>query len=63
MLVFLIMIFVGAALIMHGLYEEKIRECKKQTKIKYKFIPRSYYDEWIFQSSFGSKFNFEDVQR
>jgi hypothetical protein len=37
---------IGVLLIMHSYYEEKYRRLKQlRTKTKYKFIPRSEYDE------------------
>lgn len=50
-------LFVGMAMLLHGMYEEKLYALRKHTQVKYKFIPRTYYDEQLFQSSFASKFD------
>ena len=42
---------------MHGIYEEKLNTLKKEVKVEYRFIPRSYYDEQIFSNQFSSKFS------
>tara|TARA_B110000261_G_C13065025_1_gene349778 strand:+ start:90 stop:296 length:207 start_codon:yes stop_codon:yes gene_type:complete len=43
--------FVGMFMIVHGIYEEKFDKLKKQVQIKYKFIPRTYYDEFLMSSN------------
>tara|TARA_B110000259_G_scaffold187884_2_gene243836 strand:- start:3781 stop:3981 length:201 start_codon:yes stop_codon:yes gene_type:complete len=56
-LLILIILFVGIILIMNGIYEEKISKLKKDVRVEYRFIPRSYYDEQIFSNQFTSKFS------
>lgn len=56
-LLIVLMFFFGIILIVHGIYEEKFQKLKKNVKIQYRFVPRSYYDEQIFSNQFSSKFS------
>ena len=56
-LLILLTLFAGILFVMHGIYEEKINNLKKEVKVEYRFIPRSYYDEQIFSNQFSSKFS------
>ena len=56
-LLILLTLFAGILFVMHGIYEEKINSLKKEVKVEYRFIPRSYYDEQIFSNQFSSKFS------
>tara|TARA_Y100000590_G_scaffold416287_1_gene514888 strand:- start:335 stop:616 length:282 start_codon:yes stop_codon:yes gene_type:complete len=56
-LLILLTLFFGIILVIHGIYEEKINALKKEVKVEYRFIPRSYYDEQIFSNEFSSKFS------
>ena len=56
-LLILLTLFFGIILVIHGIYEEKIKALKKEVKVEYRFIPRSYYDEQIFSNEFSSKFS------
>mgnify|MGYP006073699387 CR=1 FL=1 len=56
-LLILIILFTGIILIMNGIYEEKVNNLKKDVRVEYRFIPRSYYDEQIFSNQFSSKFS------
>jgi len=47
----LILTVVGIFMVMHGIYEEKYQELKKNVRVEYRFVPRSYYDEQLFQSN------------
>lgn len=54
----LLLIFSGILFVMHGYYEQKISQLeKKKQKVKYKFIPRSDYDEAHFFNSAYKKNN------
>jgi hypothetical protein len=50
-------LFIGIILVIQGIYDEKIQDLQKKTKVEYRFIPRSYYDEQIFSDQFSSKFS------
>jgi|TARA_B110000211_G_C13998777_1_gene517447 hypothetical protein len=53
----LIILFIGIILVIQGIYDEKIQDLQQKTKVEYRFIPRSYYDEQIFSNQFSSKFS------
>lgn len=40
-------VFIGAFLIITGIYEEKLKVAKSTKKIEYKFIPRTYLEEQL----------------
>jgi len=39
------MLFVGGLMMIHGLYEDRYLRIKKSLDVKYRFIPRTYYEE------------------
>lgn len=49
-LVYLIL-FIGMFMIVHGIYEEKYDRLKNDVRVKYKFIPRTYYDDYLMGSN------------
>ncbi len=50
-----LLLFIGMFMIVHGIYEEKIEKLKKDVRVKYKFIPRTYYDEMMNNDNFKSQ--------
>lgn len=49
----IIMLFLGILLVVNGIYEENLENIKKQVKVEYRFVPRSYYDEMLYNSQFN----------
>jgi hypothetical protein len=51
--------FLGIILIVNGYYKNKIKNMKHEQKYKYKyrFIPRSYYDEQLQHNDIDKQFN------
>ena len=45
--VVVLVIFVGAFMVVHGIYEEKLKRIEKDVKVEYRFLPRTLYDEQI----------------
>ena len=45
--IILLFLFLGAFLVLSGIYEEKIKLAESRKKIEYKFIPRTYYEEQL----------------
>ena len=43
----LLLLFVGMFMIVNGIYEQKLKSVETKTKIEYRFIPRSYYEEQL----------------
>lgn len=60
--VVLLCVFVGAFLVITGIYEEKIRIAEMSRRVEYKFIPRSYLEEQLTHDDLSLKvadnFNF-----
>lgn len=60
--IILLCVFVGAFLVITGIYEEKIRVAELNKNVEYKFIPRSYLDEQLANDDLSLKvadnFNF-----
>lgn len=54
-LVIILLLFIGMFMITHGIYQEKFEQLKKDVRIQYKFIPRTYFDEFVFNNNFSSK--------
>lgn len=52
----ILLLFVGMFMIVHGIYEEKFEKLKNDVRVKYKFIPRTYYDEMITNDKYTSKY-------
>ena len=52
----IVILFLGIIMIIHGIYSEKYKTLEKNKKIEYRFIPRTLYEEQIFDSQFDSKF-------
>jgi hypothetical protein len=40
-----LLLFVGMALVMHGVYEEKLQHARSATRVEYRFLPRTLYEE------------------
>jgi len=53
----LLLLFVGVIMVINGVYEEKYTTLKNKEKVVYKFIPRSYYDEMLYQTGDYAKFD------
>jgi hypothetical protein len=49
------MLFAGMFLVVHGIYEEKLKIAEQNTRIEYKFIPRTYYEEQLGDSELSLK--------
>jgi hypothetical protein len=43
----ILFMFIGLFFITHGVYEQKLKEVSGKTKIEYRFIPRSYYEDQL----------------
>ena len=55
--IILLGIFIGAFLIMTGIYEEKLKVAKSKKQIEYKFIPRTYLEEQLSNDDVSLKFS------
>jgi hypothetical protein len=50
----LLLLFSGIIIVIQGLYNDKIKMIKERVKVEYRFVPRSYYDEMLFNKQFAS---------
>ena len=51
-----LLMFVGMALVMHGIYEEKYQRLEKNVRVEYRFIPRTFYEEQMAQTDIAGNF-------
>lgn len=40
-----LLLFVGMFIVTHGVFEERLRNMQQQTRVEYRFIPRTYLEE------------------
>jgi hypothetical protein len=45
----------GIIMIIYGIYEERYQEIKNDVRVEYRFVPRTYYEEQLFDNQFKSK--------
>lgn len=45
--VVVLLMFIGMILVMQGVFEERIAAAKRDVKIEYRFVPRTYYEEQL----------------
>lgn len=50
------MMFVGMILIIHGIYDQKYAQLRNNMRVEYRFIPRTYYEEQLANSTVTSNF-------
>ena len=41
----ILFLFSGMAIVLHSIYEEKLKRAEKQVKVEYRFMPRTLYEE------------------
>lgn len=46
----------GIFLIIHSIYEQKYQALKKNVRVEYRFIPRTYYEEQLSSTPVSSMF-------
>lgn len=46
-----LVLFLGMAMIIHSVYEEKLQRAQRQTKIEYRFLPRTLYEEQLSEDN------------
>ena len=59
--VVILLLFVGTVMVMHGIYEQQLATVKKQVRVEYRFVPRTYYEEQLgtvdLQGTFKNMFD------
>lgn len=53
--------FVGSLLIIIGIYEQKLAIAEKNTKVEYKFIPRTLYEEQLPEDDTRASVGYSDI--
>ena len=53
--IIVLVIFIGMFFILNGVYEQKLKAIENNPKIVYKFIPRTYYEEQLFDNKVSDK--------
>lgn len=55
---FIVFFFViGMFLIIHGIYDQKLKAIQKNKRIEYRFIPRTYLEEQLEDNNISGKFS------
>jgi len=54
--VVMLLFFIGVIMIMHGIYQQKLKQASDNVKIEYRFIPRTYYEEQLANTNITSNF-------
>jgi hypothetical protein len=44
-------LFVGMAMVIHSIYEEKLERAQRNVRVEYRFLPRTVYEEQLAQST------------
>jgi hypothetical protein len=51
----LLMAFFGAFLVMHGMYQQKLLDVDRTSRVEYKFVPRTLFEEQMDFTEVSSK--------
>lgn len=51
--ILVLLLFMGMFMIVHGFYEQQLKEIEKNPKVEYRFVPRSYYEEQLLDMDGG----------
>lgn len=54
--VVMLLLFAGMALVMHGVYEERVRRVEQDVRVEYRFLPRTLYEEQVADADVAGKF-------
>lgn len=54
--VVVLLLFVGMAMVIHGIYEEKVRTLQQDVRIEYRFIPRTLYEEQMDTADLAGRY-------
>jgi hypothetical protein len=45
--IIIMLLFTGMFFILNGIYEQKLKVAEQTSKVEYRFIPRTYYEEQL----------------
>ena len=54
-------LFVGMFLVIHGIYEEKFQALKRNVKVEYRFVPRTFYEEQLMDANGSLSDKFKNI--
>lgn len=54
--VIIFMFCLGVLLVIHSIYEQKYQALKKNVRVEYRFIPRTYYEEQLASTPVSSMY-------
>ncbi len=49
-----LILFSGILMVIQGIHNDQMKMIKERVKVEYRFVPRSYYDEMLFDKQFAS---------
>ena len=52
----IILLFAGMAIVLHSIYEERLKRAQKQVKVEYRFLPRTLYEEQMSNTDVMGQF-------
>lgn len=52
----IMLVFSGMVIVLHSIYEEKLKRAQKQVKVEYRFLPRTLYEEQMAKSDVIGQF-------
>lgn len=55
-IIVVLLLFAGMALVMQGVYDEKVKALEKNVRVEYRFLPRTLYEEQMAHSDLLGKF-------
>lgn len=50
-IVIVLILFVGMGMVIHSIYEEKLQRAQQQTRVEYRFLPRTIYEEQMSEDN------------
>lgn len=55
--IIILFLFIGIFTIVHSIYEHKFEELKKEKKVEYRFVPRTYYEDQLSEPTVSTTFS------
>lgn len=54
--IFVLFLFIGMFMVVHGIYDERFRALKDNVRVEYRFVPRTYYEEQLSNTDVSGMF-------
>lgn len=52
----ILLLFTGMVIVLHSIYDEKLKRAQKQVKVEYRFLPRTLYEEQLSNTDVVGQF-------